>query len=91
MKYKVEIGQGCVSFYTEINGKMVGGEYEPLTDAEINKFIDHLCEKFKEEYRQGTVSLDDLIRCFQSDSYESDDEPCDQCGDYFSKEIWIFD
>lgn len=91
MKYKVEIGQGCTSFYTEINGKGLGGEYNVMTNEEVDEFIDYLCQKFKEEYRNSTVSLDDLIRCFQSDSYESDKHPCETCGDTFSKEIWVFE
>ena len=87
-KYTVEIGEGCTSFYTTINDKLVSGEGEITSDEEIDEFVDYLCAKFKEELRSHTVSLDDLIKCFQSDDYEYDDTPCDQCGDNFSKTTW---
>lgn len=92
MKYKVTISEGCTAFYTEINGKIVGGEYEPtcLTNEEIDDFIDYLCEQFKKELRQSTVSLNDLIQCFQPDSWESDKNSCEQCGDTVHRKDWEF-
>jgi hypothetical protein len=90
MKYKITISEGCTAFYTEINGKIVGGE-DPrysFTEKETDELIDYLCEKFKEEYKQGTVQLDDLIKCFQPDSWHYDDESCDQCGDNVSSQTW---
>ncbi len=75
MKYKITISEGCTAFYTEINGKFVGGE-DPRYDF------------FKEERKQCTVQLDDLIKCFQPDSWHYDDESCDQCGDTVSTQTW---
>jgi hypothetical protein len=90
VKYKITISEGCTAFYTEINEKIVGGEYEPtcFADEEIDELIDYLCERFKEERKQGTVLLDDLIKCFQADSWHYDDESCDQCGDTVSTKTW---
>jgi hypothetical protein len=90
VKYKITISEGCTAFYTEINEKIVGGEYEPtcFSDEEIDELIDYLCERFKEERKQGTVLLDDLIKCFQPDSWHYDDESCDQCGDTVSSQTW---
>jgi hypothetical protein len=71
MKYKITISEGCTAFCTEINGKVVGGE-DPrysFTEEKIDELIDYLCERFKEERKQGTVLLDDLIKCFQPDSW----------------------
>jgi hypothetical protein len=90
MKYKITISEGCTAFYTEINGKFVGGEdprYD-FTEKEIDELIDYLCERFKEERKQCTVQLDDLIKCFQPDSWHYDDESCDQCGDTVSTQTW---
>jgi hypothetical protein len=92
MKYKITISEGCTAFYTEINEKIVGGEYEPtcLTDAETDEFVDYLCEQFKKELKQHTVSLNDLIQCFQPDNWETEDESCDQCGDSVHRKHWEF-
>jgi hypothetical protein len=92
MKYRVTISEGCTAFYTEINEKIVGGEYEPtcLTDEEVDEFVDYLCKKFKTELKEGTVILDDLIKCFQSDRNETDEHDCEQCGDTVSRTVWEF-
>ena len=92
MKYTVTISEGCTAFYTEINEKIVGGEYKPtcLTEEETDEFVDYLCEKFKEELKQGSTRLDDLIKCFQPDSWESENSSCDQCGDTVHKTVWEF-
>lgn len=89
-KYKVIISEGCTAFYTEINEKIIGGEYEPtrMSDEEVDEFVDYLCEKFKQDLKEGTVIMDDLIKCFQYDETEYDDYSCEQCGDTVSRTIW---
>jgi hypothetical protein len=90
MKYKVTISEGCTAFYTEINGKFVGGEdprYD-FTEKEIDELIDYLCEQFKKELKQHTVSLNDLIQCFQPDNWETDEHDCEQCGDSVHRRYW---
>jgi hypothetical protein len=92
VKYKITISEGCTAFYTEINGKFVGGEdprYD-FTEKEIDELIDYLCEQFKKELKQHTVSLNDLIQCFQPDNWETEDESCDQCGDSVHRKHWEF-
>jgi hypothetical protein len=87
LKYKVVISEGCRAFYTEINGKLLS---EDISNQEIDEFIDYLCSKFKKEYKESTVSLDDLIKCFQPDNWESDEDSCDQCGDTVHRNYWEF-
>jgi hypothetical protein len=92
-KYNITISEGCTAFFTEINNKIVGGEYEPsrFPDEEIDELVDYLCEEFKKSLKESTVNLNDLIRCFQPDSWESSSEPCDQCGDSVYTQTWIFE
>lgn len=89
-KYNIVIGEGCTAFYTEINGKTIGGEYEPtrMTDEEVDEFIDYLLNKVKEGIKEHTICIDDLIKIFQYDDWECDKYPCDQCGDSASRTIW---
>ena len=90
MKYDIIISEGCTAFYTSINGKVIGDEYEPtrFPDNEVDELVDYLCAKFKEELRQSTVLLNDLIQCFQPDECSYDSEPCDQCGDSVNTRTW---
>lgn len=87
-KYNIIISEGCTAYGTEVNKKLVYGEYDPMTQEEIDELVDYLCEKFKEELRESTVQLNDLIRCFQYDNAEYDSESCDQCGDLVTRIIW---
>ena len=89
-KYNIIISEGCTAFYTEVNGKTIGGEHEPtrMTDDEIDEFIDYLLVKVKEGIKNQEISIDSLIRAFQYDDWESDDEPCEQCFDTVHRTIW---
>ena len=91
-KYTITISEGCTAFFTEINDKIVGGEYEPtrFPDEEIDELVDYLFQEFKKGFKESTVQLNDLIRCFQPDSWESSDS-CDQCGDSVYTQTWIFE
>jgi len=91
-KYTITISEGCTAFFTEINDKIVGGEYEPtrFPDEEIDELVDYLFQEFKKGLKESTVQLNDLIRCFQPDSWESSDS-CDQCGDSVYTQTWIFE
>ena len=91
-KYTITISEGCTAFFTEINDKIVGGEYEPtrFPDVEIDELVDYLFQEFKKGLKESTVQLNDLIRCFQPDSWESSDS-CDQCGDSVYTQTWIFE
>lgn len=90
MKYEITISEGCTAFYTKINGKIVGGEYEPtrFDDSEIDELVDYLCEKLKEGLKESTVNLEDLIKCLQPDDWEYDSDSCESCGDTVTRTIW---
>ena len=60
-KYKIVKSEGCLSWGTTVNGQNIYGEYDPMTQEQIDEFVDYLCQKFKEELRESTVSIDDLI------------------------------
>jgi hypothetical protein len=87
-KYNIVISEGCTTFGTMINGRLVSGDEDSMTNDEIDQFADYLCEKFKEKLKQNAVSLDDLIKCFQCDDYEYNDNPCGTCGDITSSTTW---
>lgn len=87
-KYEIIISEGCRSFYTTVNDKLVYGEGETMTREEIHGLIDYLCEKFKYELDHNTVSLDNLIQCFPCDDNEYDEHSCDQCGDTVIRSIY---
>jgi len=87
-KYKIVKSEGCMSSGTTVNGQDIYGEFNPMTQDQIDEFVHYLCEKFKVELKQNTVSIDDLIGCFQYDSYETEDGYCETCGDSVSETIW---
>ena len=87
-KYKIIKSEGCMAFSTTVNGQDIYGEYNPMTQEQINKFVDYLCQKFKKELKQNNVSIDDLIGCFEYDSYETKEGYCDTCGDSVAETIW---
>jgi hypothetical protein len=86
--YNIIISEGCTAFYTEINGKVLNDEYAPMSQEEIDAFIDYLCSKFKQELKEGTVNLNDLIQCFQPDDVKYDEHSCEQCGDTVCETSW---
>jgi hypothetical protein len=83
-KYEIVISEGCTAFYTSVNGKMV----EDMAEKEYDQFVDYLLQEFKAKLKDSTVSLNDLIKCFQSDDWKYDDTACDQCGDSVTEVIW---
>jgi hypothetical protein len=88
-KYEIVKSEGCLSFGTTVNGKDMYGEYNPMTPVEILEFVDYLCEKFKQELKDNTVSIDDLIGCFQYDESETEDSSCETCGDSVTTTTWL--
>jgi len=78
---KVEISEGCTAFYTTIDGK-------PIEEVDKNQLLDYLLVKLKESVNRGEVSIDDIIKLFQYDDYETDSRPCEQCGDSVSRTFW---
>lgn len=85
---KIIISEGCLAFYTTVDGKMLYGEdfqKDVMSEQERGELIDYLLVKVKENVKQGSIAINSLIELFQYDNYESGDEPCDQCGDTVSK------
>jgi hypothetical protein len=87
-KYKIVKSEGCLSFGTTVNGQNMYGEFEPMNESQIEEFVDYLCGKFKQELKDNTVSIDDLIGCFQYDECETEDGSCETCGDSVSTTTW---
>lgn len=82
---KIIISDGCTAFYTTVDGKLLYGEGNAMTDLERNEFVDYLLLRLKEHIDKGCVSIDDVIKLFQYDDYEYDEHSCDQCGDTVSR------
>jgi hypothetical protein len=90
MKYKIHINEGCTSFSTIVNGVSWSGE-DPryfLSQEQQHECIDYLVEKLRVELKSGNAHIDDLIRMFQYEDYETDDTICDTCGDTTSTTTW---
>lgn len=87
-KYEIVRSEGCRSFGTAVNKKSLYGEYNPLSPIEIMELVDHLCERFKYELKRNNVRVDDLIDCFDSDEYETEEDSCETCGDSVTTTTW---
>ena len=71
---KIEISRGCTAFYNEIDGKNM---YEYSGEA-LQTILLTICSKIEDHQR-----LIDAI-CILTEElgeFESDNEPCEQCGD----------
>lgn len=88
-KRKIVKSEGCRSWATMVDGKNLYGEYEPMTEEQRDELTDYLCARFKEEMKKSSVSLDDLIACFQYESCETEDGYCETCGDSVTETTWL--
>jgi hypothetical protein len=79
-KYKIEIVEGCTAFATIINDVNT----LDISTEEQEKIADYLIDQLKESYRNGEITLESLIKNFQYDDYECDNEKCSSCGDTVS-------
>lgn len=87
-KYNVTISRGCTAFYTSVNDKVIGSEYDPLPQNELDEFVDYLLSKAKEGIADGTVCINELINLFPYDDFETEDGVCETCGDSVSQTHW---
>ena len=71
---KILLTRGCIAGSLTIDGK----EEIHLTDDERQKVLRHIFNHLKPE--DLNYVLQDLVETFGE--YESDDEPCETCGDY---------
>ena len=88
-KRKIVKSEGCRSWATTVDGQDIYGEYQPMTAQQIDELTDYLCDRFKEEMKKSSVSLDDLIACFQHESCETEDGYCETCGDSVTETTWL--
>lgn len=78
--------QGCTAYYTRVDGK----DISELTNDKLRQLATVLFEKF---YMSNEFGMFNFIENTLSDfgEYESDPDPCDQCGDYVSRTILNID
>ena len=77
---KIQMTRGCIA-----NSLTVDGEEEiNLSDNERQEVLRHIFEHLKAQ--DLNYVLQDLIETFGE--YESDDEPCETCGDYVETYTW---
>lgn len=75
---------GCTVHNWTFDGK----DLQEISLEEQEKIFDFLCLKFKEQMKDGCRSITDFVEVFFYDEFESDESPCDQCGDYVSTTTW---
>ena len=80
----------CYNWGFSINGVWRSGEVEEgvKQPEEDDELLDYLLLKLKEEIKRGTCSFKELVECFQSDDYETDDGYCDTCGHHGGRTTW---
>lgn len=76
----------CFGYVWNIDGKSFDPEEEEYPEKD-EALIDYLTEKLKEGLKQGDISFDDFISCFQSSDYDSGNR-CDTCGSYDGTTTW---
>lgn len=75
---KVVISTGCLSFYTLIDGK-------PISECDMDKVLDHILPQVRAGIKDGTISFNNLVELFQYTGSETDNSPCEQCGDCITR------
>jgi hypothetical protein len=83
-KYKIVETTGCTAFDFSINDKSISD----YTKEELNEILDYLFVKIKEGINNNTIVFNDMVKLFQPDEWSHDPQPCGQCGDTISTEIW---
>lgn len=73
---KIELYEGCTTYGASFDGVH-------LTDDNFDhsKVLDELLAKVREWANDGSIGLIDVVKLFQYDRYESNNTPCEQCGD----------
>ena len=71
---KIQLTRGCIAGSLTIDGK----EEIHLSDEERQEVLRHIFNHLKPE--DLNYVLQDLVETFGE--YESDDEPCETCGDF---------
>lgn len=81
---KIEITNGCTAYSFNVDGKPISELSEGVLLNVLFRATSKILtkQKFSESDRKN---LEDIIGCIATsfpDEYQSDDEPCEQCGDY---------
>ena len=78
---KIVETSGCTAANLTVDGVSI----QDLDEMEV---FDALVPKLRAALQRNEVGLCKIVNLFQYDSYESDNEPCDQCGDCVSVTTW---
>jgi hypothetical protein len=76
--------EGCTSYDWTFDGRRLS----EIAPEELEQIFIYLCLKFKEQMKDGTLSITNLVDVFYCDEYERDEYPCEQCGDCASTTTW---
>ena len=69
---KIEISRGCTAFYNEIDGK----DMFDYSEEELLNILLSICVRDKQNLIDSICHITEVLGDF-----ESDNEPCEQCGD----------
>ena len=84
IKYTFIETTGCTAFDFSVNETSLSD----IPNEELDKILDYLFSKIKEGIKDNTILFEDVVKVFQSDSYEYDEESCEQCGDNVQTTTW---
>ena len=84
MKYNIEISEGCMAFYTLINGKNLN----EMSEQEQDEFLTYILAEIKQKVKENNISIDSIIKLIEYDDYENDGHICGQCGDQVLRTYW---
>jgi uncharacterized Fe-S cluster-containing MiaB family protein len=83
-KYTFIETTGCTAGNFTVNESSLSD----IPNEELDKILDYLFSKIKEGIQDNTILFEDVVKVFQSDSYEYDNETCEQCGDNVQTTTW---
>lgn len=73
---------GCTNFSTSVDGYNIS--HQEISDEVYNKLKDKLSEYIRSFNKQDiSFFVENLVEWYGE--YECEDEPCETCGDYFTK------
>lgn len=78
---KITRTEGCTAYGMLIDGL-------PLEEYGVSKLFEYLSPKIRDGVVNNTISIDSIIDLFQYESFETDPNSCETCGDYVSTTTW---
>ncbi len=76
----------CFGAFWNVDEKLFDTEREESPEKD-EALIDYLLENLKKGIKDGTITFDDLMHCFQYDEY-IDGSRCETCDHYDGTTIW---